>query len=115
MPWNFAYSSLDRRWAVLHDHVVVANKQPLQKGELIKDAHDWFFFTESNVTVAWLGTLLRYELAEREKPAAKREMGRRESSPRWRWVICRKRSNPRGREHLNPSRFSCSCGTQRSF
>jgi uncharacterized protein (DUF2225 family) len=82
MPWNFAYSSLDRRWAVLHDHVVVANKQPLQKGELIKDAHDWFFFTESNVTVAWLGTLLRYELAEREKPAAKREMGRRESSPK---------------------------------
>jgi hypothetical protein len=98
MPWNFAYSSLGRRWAILHDHVVAMNKEPLQIGELFKNAHGWLFFTESNVTVAWLGTLLWQGLAQGGKTAGqavdglRKEgyscwvnhrvcMGRRESSP----------------------------------
>jgi hypothetical protein len=59
---------------------VVKKEQPLQKGELFEDAHDWGFFTESNVTVAWLGTLLWYRLVARRETAG----------PSGKWVSTKK-------------------------
>jgi hypothetical protein len=54
MSGPFAYGYRGEQWAVLHAPVVVDKEETLQTGE----GYSAIFFTESNVTLAWLGTLL---------------------------------------------------------
>ena len=65
MLWPFANTNRGRRWAVLHARVVVKKEQTLQKREQFSDARRWGFFTESNVTLDGLGTLLWHGLTAR--------------------------------------------------